>query len=90
MLIGSDFNRRCETILLAAGEKCGFKAGEKIPVTELSDRLGLDRAEVRQMFQYMVDLKLIRVESIGGPTLYGHISLTKRGLLKINSLKEKP
>lgn len=89
MLIGSDFNRRCETILLAAGDECELKPGEKISVADLADKLGLDRVELRHLFQYMVDLKLIRVESIGGPTLYGHISLTKQGMLKIRSIREK-
>lgn len=88
MLIGSDFNRRCETILLAAGDECGLKSGEKISVVDLADKLGLDRVELRHLFQYMVDLKLIRVESIGGPALYGHISLTKKGVLKIKSIKK--
>lgn len=89
MLIGSDFNKRCERILLAAGEESGFEANAFIPVNSISDKLKLDRVEIRNMFQYLIDLKLIRIETIGGPELYGHISLTEKGLLKIRSIQNK-
>lgn len=90
MLIGSDFNRRCEKILIAAGRASGFKAEKKIPVKALAETLKMDRVEIRNLFQYMIDLQFIKVESIGGPALYGHISLTKKGLLKVKSLMKRP
>lgn len=90
MLIGSDFNRRCEKILMAAGRESGFTAEKKIPVEALAEKLKMDRVEIRNLFQYMIDLQFIRAESIGGPALYGHISLTKKGLLKIKSLMTGP
>ena len=89
MLIGSDFNKRCEKILLAAGRECNYTLGTKISVEVLTEELKLDRVEIRHFFQYMIDLKLIKIESIGGPALYGHISLTKKGILKIKSLKSR-
>lgn len=89
MLIGNTFNKRCEIILLTAGEESGFTAGKKVSVHKLADELDLDRVEIRNLFQYLIDLDFISVETIGGPVLYGHISLTKKGLLKIKSLRGK-
>jgi len=89
MLIGSDFNKRCEKILMAAGRECNYTLGTKISVEALTEELKLDRVEIRHFFQYMIDLKLIKIESIGGPALYGHISLTQKGLLKVKSLEKK-
>lgn len=88
MLIGSDFNKKCEKILKAAAEESDFREGEKVPVAKLASDLRMDRVEVRTLFEYMVDLDLIRVESIGGPTLYGHISLTQKGVLKAIKLSD--
>jgi hypothetical protein len=89
MLIGSEFNRRCEKILIAAGRETDFTAGEKISVEKLAKKLRMDRVEIRNLFRYMIDLQLIKEESIGGPALYGHISLTKKGVLKVKSLMKR-
>lgn len=90
MLIGSDFNKRCEKILLAAGREAEFKAGKKVSVEKLARKLNMDRVEIRNLFRYMTDLKFIEIVSIGGPVLYGHISLTEKGIGKINSFMNKP
>lgn len=87
MLIGSDFNKRCEKILLAAGREAEFKSGKKVSVEKLAQKLNMDRVEIRNMFRYMTDLKFIEIISIGGPVLYGHISLTEKGIAKIQALK---
>lgn len=89
MLIGSDFNRRCEMILLAAGKESEYEADRKIDVSSLTQKLNLDRVEIRSMFQYLIDKKLIRIETIGGPQLYGHISLTGKGLMKIRAIQKR-
>ncbi len=90
MLIGSDFNRRCEKILLAAGREAEFTPGKKVSVEILAQNLTMDRVEIRQLFQYLADLKLIVIESIGGPSLFGHITLTNHGIDKIKSFKNTP
>ena len=88
MLIGSDFNKKCEKILKAVAGEIDYREGEKVPVEMLARDLKMDRVEIRTLFQYMVDLDLIKVESIGGPTLYGHISLTQKGVLKAKKLSD--
>lgn len=89
MLIGSDFNRRCEKILLAAGREAEFEAGVNIAVEKLAQAVKMDRAEIRNLFEYMIDLGFIEVKSIGGPVLYGHISLTDKGLKKAIKLRDR-
>jgi DNA-binding GntR family transcriptional regulator len=86
MQIGSEFNKRCEKILKAAGRESDFKSGKQISVEKLAEILHMDRVEIRNLFRYMIDLQLIKSESIGGPALYGHISLTEKGILKLKSL----
>ncbi len=86
MLIGNNFNRRCENILLAAGKQSGNRPDKKIVVSKVAEGLKLDRTEIRQTFEYLVSLGFIKIESIGGPLLFGHISLTKKGVLKLNSM----
>jgi len=88
MLIGSNFNRQCEKILLAAGREAEFIPGKKVSVEKLAQNLTMDRVEIRHLFQYLAELKLVVIESIGGPVLYGHISLTQSGVDKIKSLKD--
>lgn len=89
MLIGNNFNKLCEKILLAAGEQSGYEAEKRISVKKLSEDLNLGRTEIRNTFQYLSGLGFISIETIGGPHLYGHISLTKKGLLKLKSIQKK-
>ena len=89
MLIGSDFNRRCEMILLEAGYASDFQTEVDISVDDLAEKLKMDRVEIRNLFKYMIDLGYIEVKSIGGPVLYGHISLTNKGLNKAVKLNNR-
>jgi len=86
MLIGKSFNKRCEKILCTAAALSNHTQDISVSVVKLSEILDLDRVEIRHTFEYLIDLEMIRVESIGGPFLFGHISLTKKGLLKVKSL----
>lgn len=89
MLIGKGFNKKCEQILEKAAEISEFDSGVNIPVEELNEELGFGRREIKYYFEYMSDQKLIKLTTIGGPFLYGHISLTQKGIAKIKSLKDK-
>lgn len=89
MLIGESFNKICEKILLLAGDMSELEPGRKISVLRLSEELNLERNEIRNTFEYLIDLKLIKIESIGGPVLYGHISLTGKGIQKLKSIQKR-
>lgn len=89
MLIGKGFNKKCEDILREAGEISDYESGYSISVEELNKNLGFGRKEIRYYFEYMNDQKLIELTTIGGPFLYGHITLTEKGVAKIRALKKK-
>lgn len=89
MLIGKGFNKKCEKILSEAAEISDYEPGYTISVEELNKNLGFGRKEIRYYFEYMSDQKLIDLTTIGGPFLYGHITLTDKGVAKIKALQKK-
>ncbi|MDZ7719509.1 MAG: hypothetical protein U5K72_11895 [Balneolaceae bacterium] len=89
MLIGKGFNKKCEDILREAAEISDFEPGYTISVEELNKNLGFGRKEIRYYFEYMNDQKLIELTTIGGPFLYGHMTLTDKGVAKIKALNNK-
>ncbi|WP_234571871.1 hypothetical protein [Rhodohalobacter sp. 614A] len=89
MLIGKGFNKKCEQILKRAAEITDYQPGHNISVEELNEDLGFGRREIKYYFEYMNDQKLIELTTIGGPFLYGHISITLKGIAKIKALQKK-
>lgn len=89
MIIGGDFNSKCRKLLLKAGEMAGFKPDIALQVEELNRELAFDRNEMKSYLEYLNDSELIRLKSIGGPLLYGHIELTKAGIKKAVELRKK-
>lgn len=88
MLIGKGFNKKCEQILIEAAEISDYESGYTISVEELNKNLGFGRKEIRYYFEYMSDQKLIELTTIGAPFLYGHITLTEKGVTKIKALQK--
>jgi repressor of nif and glnA expression len=88
MLIGKGFNKKCEQILSEAAEISDYESGYKISVEELNKNLDFGRKEIRYYFEYMSDQKLIELTTIGGPFLYGHITLTDKGIAKIRAIQK--
>lgn len=89
MLIGKGFNKKCEQILKRAAEISDYEPGQNISVQELNEDLEFGRKEIKYYFEYMNDQKLIELTTIGGPFLYGHISLTQKGVAKIKALQKE-
>ena len=89
MIIGGDFNSKCRKLLLRAGELTGFKPEAALKVEELNRDLAFDRHEMKSYLEYLNDRELIRLKSIGGPLLYGHIELTREGVKKAVELRKK-
>ncbi|MBO6586657.1 MAG: hypothetical protein JJ953_11170 [Gracilimonas sp.] len=87
MLIGGDFNSRAKQLLLQLGELCEKDTDKKIPVEELAEELEVDRAELKNLLEYLENKELINIASIGGPFLYGHVKITEKGILKALKLK---
>jgi len=89
MIIGNVFNKKCEQILIAAFNLSKKEPGLAVSVVQLNEPLNYDRNEMRGYLEYLADNKLIELKSIGGPLLYGHISLTEKGLNKADELNNR-
>lgn len=88
MIIGGEFNKKCERLLIHAGECWDGDIDSRISVETLNEGLEYDRIEMRGYLEYLNDRGLITLSTIGGPYLYGHISITKKGELKLKDLKK--
>lgn len=89
MIIGKGFNENCKKLLIVACNKVEKKVDQELSVTELNDEFNFDRNEMKNYLEYLNDKKLIEIKSIGGTMLYGHITITKRGINKIIELQKK-
>lgn len=54
----------------------------RIALEDINIDFNLDRAELRNVLEYLQALDFIDIETIGGPFLYGHITITEAGLKK--------
>jgi hypothetical protein len=88
MIIGGNFSKKCDQVLLEAAKQSGSKAGIKISVKSLNDVFKFDRTEIKNILEFMQNRNLIELETIGGPLLYGHISLTSKGLERVEKIKK--
>ncbi|HKK44390.1 MAG TPA: hypothetical protein VJ964_02635 [Balneolaceae bacterium] len=86
MIIGSEFSKKYHEYLKEIGDLSQNDPSHKIPVQDINSGLNLDRTEVKNVLEYFQDLGYIDIETIGGPLLYGHITITKSGLEKYKDL----
>lgn len=82
MLIGGDFNKKGKQLLKELSNQSDGRTDVKITVKTLSDVLGYDRNELKNLLEYLENKECVKIETIGGPFLYGHVSITKKGLAK--------
>ena len=87
MLIGDNFNNRAKQLLLKLADRSDHNPEQKIAVEELAEDLGLDRSELKNLLEYLENKELIRIATIGGPFLYGHLHITEKGISKAANLK---
>lgn len=43
----------------------------------------LDRTEIKNILEYLEELGYLELKTIGGPWLYGHVTITGKGLEKV-------
>lgn len=89
MIIGKDFNENCKKLLIEAARLAENKSDKSISVSELNNQFDFERNEIKNYLEYLKEKNLIEIRSIGGPLLYGHISITYSGLQKITELAKK-
>jgi len=88
MIIGSEFSKKYNQFLKEIGELSDNDTSQQIPVQDINSNLSLDRTEIKNVLEYLQELGYIKIETIGGPLLYGHITITKSGLEKYKKISE--
>lgn len=88
MIIGSEFSEKYHQFLQEIGDLSDEDTSQRIPVQEINTNLNLDRTEIKNVLEYLQDLGYISIKTIGGPLLYGHITITESGLEKYRELGE--
>lgn len=86
MMIGSKFSKKYHQFLQKIGDLSQGKTSQQISVKNINDQVRLDRTEIKNALEYLQDLGFINIETIGGPFLYGHVTITEAGLNKYNKL----
>lgn len=89
MIIGKDFNENCKKLLIEVARLADNKSESSVSVMELNSQFDLERNEIKNYLEYLKEKSLIEIRSIGGPLLYGHISITNSGLQKIQELRKR-
>lgn len=82
MIIGSEFSQKYHQLLQKIGELSEGDTCQKISVRNINGNFKFDRTEIKSVLEYLQDLGYIKIETIGGPLLYGHITITEAGLHK--------
>ncbi len=88
MIIGSEFSKKYHKFLEEIGELSQHDTTRKISVQDINSSLNLDRTEFKNVLEYLRELGYINIETIGGPLLYGHITITEEGLDKYQELSD--
>jgi hypothetical protein len=85
MLIGGNFNKKAREFLKELALMSNYAAGERVEVGEILHQVDLEKTELKTMMEYLESLDYLRIETIGGKFLYGHVSITKKGLNKVKN-----
>lgn len=88
MIIGNEFTNKYQKLLIEIGRLSGPDTTNKISVKTINKSLNLDRTEIKNLLEYLQEKEYIHIETIGGPLLYGHITITQKGLQKYKELKD--
>ncbi|NIV11697.1 MAG: hypothetical protein GWN62_10565 [Aliifodinibius sp.] len=89
MIIGSEFGKKYQRILREIASISQEDTTKKIPVKKINVNLEWGRTEIKHVLEYLQELGLINIETIGGPFLYGHVTITESGIKKNKSLNDQ-
>ncbi len=89
MIIGSEFSKKYQLFLKVTGSLSQEDTSKWIPVKKINATLEWDRIEIKHVLEYLEELGLINTKTIGGPLLYGHITLTESGIEKYKNFIEQ-
>jgi len=82
MIIGGGFSEKNKSFLETVAELSGRDVKKRIAVKQINNAMELDRTEIKNILEYLDELGYLKIKTIGGPLLYGHVSITQEGLEK--------
>jgi len=82
MLIGGDFNKKGKELLKRLKEVTEGNTNSQVSVEDLNENLRFDRNEIKNLLEYLENKECVKIATIGGPYLYGHIQITPKGIAK--------
>lgn len=82
MLIGDDFNKKGKNILKELAVLTGGDTDAQVPVKKLNESFDFERNEMKNLLEYLESKECLKIATIGGPFLYGHISITEKGIAR--------
>lgn len=82
MIIGSSFSEKNQRFLKQVATLSDNDTERKISVKKINDIMEMDRTEIKNTLEYLEQLGYLELKTIGGPWLYGHVSITQKGLEK--------
>jgi len=82
MIIGDNFNSKAKQLLHKVFEIGEGEVDKRISVQLICEELVLDKTEVKNLIEYLDSKEYLKIETFGGPFLYGDVSLTKKGLYR--------
>lgn len=82
MIIGSGFSEKNQRFLEEVARLSDRDTQKKISVKKINKAMELDRTEIKNILEYLEELGYLKIKTIGGPWLYGHVTITTEGLKK--------
>ena len=89
MAIDPVVQERCSQIMRIAHKRYHKTEKKRVIVDRINKKVGLTKSELRQSLEILSEKGLLSLETIGGPWLYGHIKLTKKGIEHAQKIEKK-
>jgi len=86
MLIGTGFNDEHKKLLKNIADMSEGDPSKSVSVKEANKDLNLSRKDIKLKIEFLEALGLITINTIGGSLLYGHVSITEKGLKRVENI----
>lgn len=80
MEIGGNIDYHIQAFLIKLAQLSGYVAGSRVSVDDINESLNFSRIQIKDILDYATSVGYAQPETIGGKWLYGHVSITEKGL----------
>jgi len=84
MKIGGNTDNHIQEFLIKLAHLSGDVAGTRVSVDDINDSLKFSRNQIKNILDYTNSVGYAQPETIGGKWLYGHVSITEKGLTVVD------